>query len=325
MTHIDAEHVPGYYIYRRIGYDERILELKIDGTIGIGTGCMERRWRITLQQDHTLLTFYDDGDQPTCHLSFSEAGVLRGEWLRFERMQIALISTESPFIAAKHPSDPKPDAPIEFFVGIPTYICFDLLHKCIESVLASDWLPRRIYVIDNSGGTFPGHPSRRVEVFTPTHNLGAGGSFNFLYPAISPKPLIQLNDDIEVSPDLLRAMLSTIGQVVVGDGSSAGTAIMIRQDAWEKVGSFDPQFWPAYYEDCDWFYRASLFGIKPVCPRSGGFLNNGPSATKARMNPADREIVDNQYSVNTDYYRKKWGGPPNQEIFTIPFGGVVQL
>ena len=224
-----------------------------------------------------------------------------------------------------HPSDAQADAPVQFFVGIPTYICFDLLDRCIESVLASDWLPHRIYVVDNSQGEYLGHPSRRVQVFTPPRNLGAGGTWNFLYPAVLAHQLIMLNDDIEVAPDLLRAMLQTEGHVIVGDRSSAFTACMIRSHAWQTIGPLDPVFWPAYYEDCDWAYRAHLAGIQIVAPQSsGGFKNNGPSATKARMNAADRSLVDRHYGINTDYYIRKWGGHPHEERFTIPFNGVQQ-
>lgn len=233
------------------------------------------------------------------------------------------VESSAPSVIGAHPSDSKSDAPVEFYVGIPTYICFDLLEQCIEAVLRSDWLPHRIYVIDNSQGKCPKFNSRRVEIFTPPRNLGAGGAWNFLYPAILPHQLIMLNDDIEIAPDLLRSMLQADGGVVVADGSSAFTACMIRQVAWDKVGPLDPVFWPAYYEDCDWAYRAKLAGIPFVCPPSGGFKNNGPSATKARMNEADRNLIDRHYGINTGYYIRKWGGMPHLESYTVPFNGVA--
>lgn len=211
-----------------------------------------------------------------------------------------------------------------FFVGIPTYICFDTLNKCIDSVLNSTVIPKRIYVVDNSQGNYAGHPSPLVQVFTPPRNLGAGGTWNFLLPAIYPYRCIMLNDDIEVAPDMLEAMLNCPSQVVAGDGTSAFTAMLIREEAWKKVGPLDPVFWPAYYEDCDWAYRASLAGYRIDCPKSGGFKNNGPSLTKIRMSESDRNIVDRHYVINTEYYLRKWGGPPHMEKFTIPFNGVLQ-
>lgn len=213
---------------------------------------------------------------------------------------------------------------VEFYVSIPTYICFDLLDRCIESVLASSWLPRRIFVTDNSQGNYPGHPSKRVQVFTPPRNLGAGGSANFILPGIQPFPCVVLNDDIEVAPDTLEAMVRCDSQVVCAMRDSAFTAFLIRSEAWNKIGPFDPVFWPAYYEDCDWAYRATLAGYPIVAPACGGFRNNGPSATKQRMNSADRNLVDRQYAVNTDYYLRKWGGRPHEEIYTVPFNGAPQ-
>lgn len=355
MADFTRDQVIGVYTYRRVGHDERPLDLLPDGRIGDGAASCERTWRLNPTPRGYSLGIYGDNGGDTCHLALGEDGVWRGKWINFEQMLIELIpipkattwndleplpkepeSAPAPVLVQSaapppepvqgpgHPSDAMPDAPVEFYVGIPTYICFDLVDQCIESILASDWLPRRIIVLDNSGGKYPGHPSRRVQVWTPSHNLGAGGSFNFLFPAFDPAPYIQLNDDIEVAPDLLRAMLQAEGGVIVGDGTSAGTAIMIRSETWKQVGPFDPQFWPAYYEDNDWFYRASLLGIHAVCPKSGGFRNNGPSATKARMCPEDRAVVDQRYAINTGYYRDKWGGPPHQEVFTRPFDGVPQ-
>ena len=223
-----------------------------------------------------------------------------------------------------HPADSRPGAPVDFFVSIPTYVCFELLDRCIEAVLASTWLPRRIYVIDNSQGSYPGHVSKKVQVFTPPHNLGAGGAANFILQGVQPAPCVILNDDVEVAPDTLEAMVRCESQVVCANRESAFTAIMIRNEAWCKVGPFDPVFWPAYYEDCDWAYRSTLAGYSIVAPECGRYRENGPSATKHRMNASDRNIVERQYTVNTEYYVRKWGGRPHGETFTVPFNGVPQ-
>lgn len=331
MQDLYTDQIPGRYKYVRVDHDEREIELLADGRIGQGAAACERTWKFLPTPVGQALVIYGDNGGDTCHLTAGEDGIFRGRWLSHERMPIELIPVRQAIVPqaanvlpSGHPSDSRSDAPIEFYVGIPTYICFDLLDKCIEAILESDWLPRRIYVVDNSQGQYKGHASRRVQVFTPPKNLGAGGAWNFLYPAVLPYRLIMLNDDIEIAPDLLRAMNEVDGDVIVGDGSTAFTACMIRQTAWERVGPLDPVFWPAYYEDCDWAYRAQLAGIPFVCPRSGGFKNNGPSATKARMTPQDRGIVDRHYGINTDYYLRKWGGPPHQEKFTVPFNGVPQ-
>jgi hypothetical protein len=351
MKTIDAASIPGKYTYNRVGHDQRQMELLPTGKIGEGAAGCERAWKIEQSPVGAVLTIYGEHGGPTCHLTREADGVLRGRWLHHERMPIELIPdpelvsmqpetvTFSDLVPITddepvriidnrseigHRSDGQPDAPVEFYVSIATLNCFDLLEKCIEAILASTWLPKRIYVIDNSGGRYQGHPSRRVQVFTPTHNLGAGGTANFILPAIHPAPAILINDDIEVAPNTLEAMVRCPDPVVVADGTSAFTCILIRDEAWEAVGPFDPFFWPAYCEDADWQWRASLLGIHVTCPASGGFKENGPSATRQRMTPAERAELNRHYDRSKEYYIRKWGGPPRLEEFKTPFNGRPQ-
>lgn len=329
MVSFESKDIPGRYTYRRVGHDERQMELLPDGKIGEGSAGCERRWRIEQTPSHPVVSIYGDHGGPTCHLAMSEDGILRGRWLAHEKMPIELISSlaDTTVIAGErsgHPSDSLPDAPVEFYVSIATLNCFDLLEQCIEAVLASTWLPKRIYVIDNSGGKFSGHPSRRVQVFTPTHNLGAGGTANFILPAIHPAPVVLVNDDIEVASDTLEAMVRCPDLVVVADGTSAFTCILIRAEAWKQVGEFDPFFWPAYCEDADWQHRAQLLGINITCPRSGGFRENGPSATRHRMTPAEQAELNRHYDESKSYYIRKWGGTPRLEVYQKPFNGAPQ-
>jgi N-acetylglucosaminyl-diphospho-decaprenol L-rhamnosyltransferase len=42
----------------------------------------------------------------------------------------------------------------------------------------------------------------------------------------------------------------------------AGAFLMIRRDVFDRVGPFDEQFWPVWYEDVDWCNRAAARGYK---------------------------------------------------------------
>ena len=148
-----------------------------------------------------------------------------------------------------HQSDARQNAPFQFYVGIATYCCFDLLAKAIEATLANTWLPDRIYVIDNSQGNLKRDmlpDSRRVQIFTPTHNLGAGGAWNFLLPAVHPFPIVMINDDTEPHPDLFEWMLNrhfeNMNDVIVGDRGKAFTCMLMPQGPWKAVGQLDPVF-----------------------------------------------------------------------------------
>jgi GT2 family glycosyltransferase len=41
-----------------------------------------------------------------------------------------------------------------------------------------------------------------------------------------------------------------------------GAAFAIRRETWQAVGRFDESFFPAYYEECDYCYRARRIGIE---------------------------------------------------------------
>lgn len=81
--------IPGFYIYRRLGFDQRILELRAGGRIGRGNARLERHWRL---QDQTLSI---DGEEGViCSLTFStEIGGWQGKWAKYKGMPIELLPT----------------------------------------------------------------------------------------------------------------------------------------------------------------------------------------------------------------------------------------
>lgn len=320
--------LPGRYVYRRVGFDERTMELLPDGRIGDGAGSCERVWKIERTPVGQVVTIYGEHGGPTCHLREDADGVLRGAWLAHEKMPIELIRDAGQIApmceSLGHPSDFVPDADPHFYFGVLTYNRFDLLELALEAVLCSTLLPRKIYVVDNSCGKWPGHPSRRIEVIRPPFNLGVAAGFNLLQSLCQPHPLIVGADDVEVGPDLFEKMLACPEEMVFANESETYTVHMIRNEAWEKVGPWDVKFYPAYHEDNDYSMRAKLAGITTGCPASSGYKNHGPSATKAAMSDSERDALNGWFWKGRERYLAKWGGVPHLETFTVPFNGVPQ-
>ncbi len=320
IMNICKDSVVGKYTYRRVGHDERVMELLPDGKIGQGSADCERVWKLDQTSSGELLTIIGIHGGPTCHLSPSEDGVFRGRWLNFEKMPIELIPIKS-----GHPSDSRPDWHEEFYVGIPTLFRHDLLHACIESILSGSALPRVIYVIDNTDDTrmpaWVPHPSKRIRVIRPNHNMGVAKSWNVLHSLCQPKPLIITNDDIEVGHNLFEKMLEMQEPWVSGNSHQMCCVFLLRNSLWKEIGRFDEEFWPAYHEDNDYGYRMLLKGHFPKSPLSDGYKDSGPSATKAAFNDGEMRHFNNCFNNGRAYYVKKWGGPPHLETFKQPFGG----
>jgi GT2 family glycosyltransferase len=95
------------------------------------------------------------------------------------------------------------------------------------------------------------------------------------------------------------------------------SAFMFTKDTWDKVGSFDETFYPAYFEDNDYHYRMKLAGIKAILHPTSLFYH---FVSRTQNQITDRPIVPNfSFDRNRDYYIAKWGGEPGKEIFKKPF------
>jgi hypothetical protein len=106
-----------------------------------------------------------------------------------------------------------------------------------------------------------------------------------------------------------------------------GAACMaIGRKAIEGIGYFDQNFWPAYFEDADYFRRLDLMGI-PNLWDERVLLEHNRSQT-VRSDFLLQRLHEERVRRNERYYIRKWGGlrgwggpdaPPGLELFKQPF------
>jgi O-antigen biosynthesis protein len=168
-----------------------------------------------------------------------------------------------------------------------------------------------------------------VRVVTSAANLGFGGGCNRGAAHSSGELLVLLNDDIEVLPGWLEALVETadrhpdagaVGSVIlfpdgaiqeagsiawrdgstlsVGRGDSveanpynfrravdycSACSLLVRREAWEALGGFDPRYFPAYYEDIDLCFGLARAGWRTLLqPRSRVVHHESASSTTPR-------------------------------------------
>lgn len=95
---------------------------------------------------------------------------------------------------------------------------------------------------------------------------------------------------------------------------------MIRQKSvFDRVGYYDVNFYPAYFEDNDYARRCDLFNIKYGTVTSALFYHFWSRTIKegglANLNSS-------RFDKNKQYYISKWGGVVGREIFEIPFSNI---
>ena len=91
--------------------------------------------------------------------------------------------------------------------------------------------------------------------------------------------------------------------------------IAINRRTIDRVGTFDENFHPAYFEDIDYGRRMWLEFDQEQWPRVWADVSIAGVSHGVDLGGA----VVNNYAL-TKYYRYKWGGDKGQETYTKPFG-----
>jgi hypothetical protein len=155
-------------------------------------------------------------------------------------------------------------------LGIPILNRYDLLQRLMASL---DHPIETLAIVDNSGGDgdvgqqlqdlqAKGHPLiQRIAVARPFGNLGVAGSWNHILTSFPEAPVALLaNNDVRFTPNALRTALSRIDQhsacfLPLLPGPLSFSAFLINHQAWNTLGLFDENFYPAYCEDIDYLER----------------------------------------------------------------------
>ena len=220
------------------------------------------------------------------------------------------------------PADPENGGqPPRFAIGVPTLCCGDLLTKALRRIAGEE-----ILVIDNGSQRLASQlAGTKATVFEPDGNLGVAASWNYLIRlAFDRNPhlnwLLLLNDDIELHGGQLALIREELLYAECrGSWFMAGpfqwSVFALSRACVSKVGFFDENFYPAYFEDNDYHRR---IGLADGSKYYAGGSARVPATKRSSVTISRRPEV-NQFQKNRDYYMRKWGGPPGAEVFPSPW------
>lgn len=216
---------------------------------------------------------------------------------------------------------------------IPTIRRFDLLHDCIYSAITGSRPPDKISIIDNSGGLFTSDGHRHkldnmcnqvIDVITPSNNLGVARSWN-TFLSLYDDIVIISNDDICFKNNLIEEIEKAWyekPEYALFYPSAAYTSMFalftLRKEAFTAVGLFDEEFYPAYFEDNDYYYRMRINNLQVYCVTSTDYAHVG-SATLKTYTDDEKENHSQNFRRLKSYYIEKWGGSPGEEKYRNPF------
>lgn len=97
------------------------------------------------------------------------------------------------------------------------------------------------------------------------------------------------------------------------------SAFMLTKAGYEKIGDFDEQFVPCYFEDNDYHYRVNLAGLKAITLPTAIYYHFGSKTQTEALGEGKTVSTHATFNNNRAYFMSKWGGMPGQERFKKPF------
>jgi len=212
---------------------------------------------------------------------------------------------------------------IKIAVCIPAFSSAENIKKCIDSVIKSnnDFFDLTILLYNNSTKQDIinickeyAFEFNNIQLFDVRYNKGCSITWNdaieYVYYLNSNvfSSLIILNDDIEFLNDgfvkfVNIALENPCTPVVTGDGYSI---ISYSRFAYEKIGYFDENIRPAYFEDSDFAVRIQKSKLNEIDVRVGH--NHLVSASIPENNLRD-EFEHIHLPRTKKYYHSKWKNP----------------
>lgn len=205
----------------------------------------------------------------------------------------------------------------------PVVSRYDLLDRMIASLTPT----RRLIVVDNGRTgyevTIP-NQAQMIEYVRPEIGLGYCGGINAgIWASLHERWWMWTSNDIQFGPgdlDAITQMMETAqGPRIVTTGCTWGA---MNHDAFDITGFWDDEnFYPIYFDDNDFSYRARLAGVDWI--EYEGNIVHGDQDHKAsvtiKSNEKHNEANGVTFGLNRDNYISKWGGPPDHETFTSPW------
>jgi GT2 family glycosyltransferase len=205
---------------------------------------------------------------------------------------------------------------MKLIIGIPTINRADLLNEALANYF-EDFKNTEIVICDNGNQEIITRERNFVH-YKPEKNLGVSGSWNMLMDyadKVKGTHVLILNDDIYLgkSEDEINTIIRLWNPEFICTELN-WCSFILSVETFKKVGNFDENFFPAYFEDNDYFRRMQLANVPTIV---NPMLN--PVIYRNSMTIQKSPELNSGFEKNRQYYISKWGGQPTQETFATPF------
>jgi len=206
-------------------------------------------------------------------------------------------------------------------VCIPVYNRGDLLLKSVLSIKCP-W--ERLVIVVNGKDLGVDRalrmlPQQGLIVVRPPYNLGYGASVNLCFREFPGPWFVTANDAIH-EENCVAGIMSAVPNhpncVIFAADIGLMTCLMMPE-LIERVGTYDENFYPAYVEDVDFWWRVVLSRVETMAVPGCLAKHLGSQTIKSDSNFAKRswECQCN----NAKYFLEKWGSDDKTLRFKTPY------
>jgi GT2 family glycosyltransferase len=186
---------------------------------------------------------------------------------------------------------------------IPVLNRFDLLEQALNSI---DYPIENILIIDNSNS----YKNKNVHVLNMPSNIGVAASWNLGIKCYYNSPYwVFMGNDVEWLPGTLQKISSLSGKERFLLSNYGFNAFSLGAGIIEKVGLFDENYFPAYYEDEDFENRAKVMGLGNQILYPDIPVKMYGSCTTEKNGNFNKSKIKSDLS-NKTYYDKKFATNP---------------
>jgi GT2 family glycosyltransferase len=206
---------------------------------------------------------------------------------------------------------------IKLVVAIPTINRADLLNEALAKYF-EDFKDTHIAICDNGNQDILTREENFM-IYRPTENLGVSGSWNMLMDyseKLGATHVLILNDDIYLgrTQHEVKMIIKNNPTADFINSFQNWCSFILKIDMWKKVGGFDTEFFPAYFEDNSFDYKMTIADAKKSWT---SFLD--PIVYRNSMTIAKDPTLNSRFMQNRQMYIDMWGGLPTQEKFITKF------
>lgn len=206
---------------------------------------------------------------------------------------------------------------IKLIVAIPTLNRADLLNQALEQYF-EDFKYTHIAICDNGTQDIITREENFM-IYRPEANLNVSGSWNMLMDyadKIHATHVLMLNDDIVLgrTEHEINILIKSNSNMPFINSLMNWCSFILSVDAYKKIGAFDGEYFPNYFNDNDYCYRMRLLGLERT---NTSFLN--PKLYRNSMTIAKEPSLNNRFSEYRQNYINMWGGLPNDEKYLTRF------